>query len=138
MMHAVLTEFPAHDLLIMAAAVSDYRPRKTFTGKIERTGPMSIDLEPTDDILAAVSRIKRPDQRTVGFSLESGDVPERAPVKLIAKSLDMIVVNPLSTMTSPNIQPVLLHPDGHRQTLPSMAKTHFAIELLSRCTHLFT
>jgi phosphopantothenoylcysteine decarboxylase/phosphopantothenate--cysteine ligase len=138
MMKAVLTEFPSHDLLVMAAAVSDYRPRTPAAGKIERSGPITIEFEPTQDILAAVGRIKRPDQRTVGFSLESAAVPQRAAGKLIAKSLDLIVANPLATMSSASIQPILIYPDGRREPLPVMNKSQFANELLSRCVRLFT
>jgi len=137
MMTAVLSEFPAHDLLIMAAAVYDYRPRSPAPGKIERSGPITIEFEPTEDILAAVARIKRPDQRTVGFSLESADAPPRAAGKLIAKHLDLIVANPLATMSSPSIQPVLLYGDGRREPLTLMDKSLFASELLSRCLRLF-
>ena len=140
MLHAVLSEFPAHDLLIMAAAVSDYRPRSPSAGKIERAGPIAIEFEPTQDILAAVARIKRPDQRTVGFSLESWDNPDHGPQraagKLIAKSLDLIVANPLATMSSPSIRPTLIYSDGRREQLPLIDKVQFANDLLSRCQRL--
>jgi phosphopantothenoylcysteine decarboxylase/phosphopantothenate--cysteine ligase len=141
MMRAVLLEFPAHDLLIMAAAVSDYRPRTPASGKLERGGALTIEFDPTEDILAAVARIKRPDQRTVGFSLESWPNPElgpqRAARKLIAKSLDLIVANPLNTVNSPCIDPTLIYPDGHPEPLQTMDKTLFGNELLSRCLRLF-
>src|SRR5438270_7833835 len=61
MQRAVMGEFPDHDALIMAAAVADYRPKRTHSGKIDRQGPMTLDLEPTDDIIASASRSKRPD-----------------------------------------------------------------------------
>ncbi len=137
LMNTVLAEFPTHDLLIMAAAVSDYRPRSTFADKIERSGPLVIDLEPTEDILAAVGRIKRADQRTVGFSLESETGPQRAERKIAAKSLDLIVANPLVTMSSPYIQPELVYRDGRHEPLPLMDKSLFAKELLARCLRLF-
>src|SRR5438045_479954 len=65
---AVLREFPAHDLLIMAAAVADFRHRGSQVKKIERGGTLTIELEATEDIAAAAGDIKRADQRTVGFS----------------------------------------------------------------------
>jgi len=71
-MHAaVMRLFPEHDLLLMAAAVADFRPRYVRDNKIERDGTLAIEFEATEDIVAAASRAKRPDQRTVGFSLES-------------------------------------------------------------------
>src|SRR4051812_37234174 len=69
MYDAVLREFPSHDLLIMAAAVADFRPKGSRTQKIERGGTLTIELEATEDIAAAAGKIKQPSQRTVGFSL---------------------------------------------------------------------
>ena len=60
---AVISEFPAHDLLIMAAAVADYRPRKAAGKKLGRVDSLVIECEPTEDIVAAAARTKRPDQR---------------------------------------------------------------------------
>src|SRR5690349_6707827 len=56
---AVMREFPGHDLLIMAAAVADFRPRNTSTQKVERGGTLTIELEATEDIAAAAGKIKR-------------------------------------------------------------------------------
>src|SRR5438046_1726085 len=66
MHEAVLREFPKHDLLIMAAAVADFRPKGARTEKIERGGTLTIELEPTEDIAAAAGKIKQPHQRTIG------------------------------------------------------------------------
>src|SRR5580704_2263691 len=66
---AVLDEFPRHELLLMAAAVADFRPTVVRQEKIERGGTVSLELTATEDILAAAGAIKRADQRTVGFSL---------------------------------------------------------------------
>ena len=79
MHEAVLTEFPSHDLLIMAAAVADYRPKQVHPDKLARAGSLMIECVPTEDILAAAGQIKRTDQRTVGFSLEmEGNLPRAA------------------------------------------------------------
>src|SRR2546423_2555768 len=129
MREAVLREFPAHDILIMAAAIADYRPIKVQPGKLARQGSLTIECEPTDDIIAAAGKIKRPDQRTIGFSLESpGDsatasptaidrATDRAREKMLRKSLDLIVYNPTQTMDSPSIESILLYPDGRRENL---------------------
>ncbi|MBA3272262.1 MAG: phosphopantothenoylcysteine decarboxylase, partial [Chthoniobacterales bacterium] len=66
MYDAVLGAFPAQDLLIMAAAVADFRPANPSAEKVHRTGKLTIELEPTEDILAAAGAIKRADQRTIG------------------------------------------------------------------------
>src|SRR5665213_2640067 len=65
MHEAAMREFPSHALLIMAAAVADYRPKSISRGKISRHGALTIECEPTQDIIAAAGRIKRPDQRTM-------------------------------------------------------------------------
>ena len=129
---AVLAEFPHHDLLIMAAAVADYRPKTFHQGKIERHGPITIELEPTEDILAAAGKIKRKDQRTVGFSLVNrGDI-SRSIEKICQKNLDLIVSNPLETMNNSTIEAVLLWPDGRSEKLHSRSKSDFADILLRR------
>lgn len=137
MSHAVLSEFPSHDLLIMAAAVADYRPRQIHPDKLARAGSLSIECEPTEDILAAAGRIKRAGQRTIGFSLEmEGNLP-RAKEKLIRKNLDLIVYNPTETMNSSEIHATLLWPNGAVEELPATSKSRFAETLLDRSTRLF-
>jgi phosphopantothenoylcysteine decarboxylase / phosphopantothenate---cysteine ligase len=137
LLDAVLREFPAHDLLIMAAAVSDFRPKNVPMRKVQRGGTMTIELEATEDILAAVGRIKRADQRTVGFSLvEPGDL-QRSREKLARKNLDLIVHNPLDTMSSTTIKPVLIYADGRTEELPAQSKAEFADMLLARSADLF-
>jgi phosphopantothenoylcysteine decarboxylase/phosphopantothenate--cysteine ligase len=137
-MHAaVLREFPHFDLLIMAAAVADFRPRRVVRGKLERGGELMIECEPTDDILAAVGATKRSGQRTVGFSLEStGDV-ERAREKMLRKRADLIVFNRIETMESGEIEPVLLWPDGKTEILGPRSKDDFAALLMARAAELF-
>lgn len=135
---AVLRELPGHDALIMAAAVADFRPRYVRSGKVERDGTLPIEFEPTVDIIAAAARLKRPDQRTVGFSLETNSNIERAKRKLHSKGLDLIVYNPTSTMDSPTIESVLLYPDGRSEDLPCRDKADFADILLQRVMALFT
>jgi phosphopantothenoylcysteine decarboxylase/phosphopantothenate--cysteine ligase len=137
MQEAVLAEFPNHDLLIMSAAVADYRPRTVRQEKTERGGSLNIELESTEDILAAAGKIKRPDQRTVGFSLVSRSNLSRSVEKIHRKNLDLIVSNPLETMNSPAIDAVLLWPDGRSEELPYRTKAEFADNLLERAIALF-
>src|SRR5438270_2403702 len=95
MRDAVLGLLPEATVVIKTAAVSDYRPKSTASQKIKRTGPMSLELEPTVDILAEIARHKN-SQIVVGFAAETQNALENARRKLASKSLDAIVVNDVS------------------------------------------
>ncbi|MCA9279089.1 MAG: phosphopantothenoylcysteine decarboxylase [Phycisphaeraceae bacterium] len=101
----------ACDVLIMAAAVADYRPVKhtPAPAKIERSpGTLRLELESTPDLVAGCAVRKRPDQTIVAFALESTEVlRERALSKLKRKKVDMIVANPLETMDSDTISAII-------------------------------
>jgi phosphopantothenoylcysteine decarboxylase / phosphopantothenate---cysteine ligase len=96
---AVREEFADAHLLLMAAAVADFRPARAEPGKISRedAGDLDIHLEPTDDVLAAVAAGRRDDQIVVAFAAEhGGDAVARARDKLHRKRADAIVVNDVS------------------------------------------
>ena len=137
MLEATLRHWPGSDLLIMAAAVADYRPSKVHQEKLHRQGAMTIECQATKDIVEAVGRIKEPHQRTIGFSLESGGGVERARQKLAAKNLDLIVYNPLTTIDSPSIQAVLIFADGRQEPLAPADKSEFAEILIRRAAALW-
>ncbi|MGI9028850.1 MAG: phosphopantothenoylcysteine decarboxylase, partial [Ilumatobacteraceae bacterium] len=82
------------DVIVMAAAVADFRPRRPAGGKLKkRDGPPSIELEPTPDILAGLGAARRPGQVLVGFAAETDDLVANAEAKLAAKRVDLIVAN---------------------------------------------
>jgi phosphopantothenoylcysteine decarboxylase/phosphopantothenate--cysteine ligase len=137
MYRAVLNEFPMHDLLIMAAAVSDFRPKTAVPAKLERQGSMVLELEATPDILAAAGAMKEAHQRTVGFSLEAVPDLTRTKRKLDQKRLDLIIYNSTETIASPNIAATLIYSDGHTESLPSRSKAEFADILIQRSVALF-
>lgn len=84
------------DLVVLAAAVADYRPAHTELQKIKKSGQaMTLQLEPTTDIAATLGAAKKPNQVFVGFALETDDEEENARRKLVRKNLDMIVLNSL-------------------------------------------
>jgi phosphopantothenoylcysteine decarboxylase/phosphopantothenate--cysteine ligase len=83
-------------LIIKAAAVADYRPVNVSGQKLKRSGPMTIELAPTEDILAEVARRRRPGQLIVGFAAETSNLMANARAKLLAKGADAIVVNDVS------------------------------------------
>jgi phosphopantothenoylcysteine decarboxylase / phosphopantothenate---cysteine ligase len=95
MHHAALSLLPQATILIKTAAVSDYRPATSASQKIKRKGSMTLDLEPTPDILAELARRKQ-SQIIIGFAAETENVLENARAKLISKSLDAVVVNDVS------------------------------------------
>jgi phosphopantothenoylcysteine decarboxylase/phosphopantothenate--cysteine ligase len=95
MRRAVLERLPQATIVIKTAAVADYRPKTVATRKIKRTGPTSLELEPTADILAELSA-RKTNQLIIGFAAETDDVLENARKKLSEKSLDAIVVNDVS------------------------------------------
>lgn len=132
-LEALLDEhFPSCDVLVMAAAVADYRPIMkdgAEGGKIRRTDQkLVIELEPTPDLLAACGKRKRPDQVVVGFALEPRErLIESARSKLERKKLDYVVANPLETMDSEFIEAVVLGKDGSRvETGGRIGKGEFA------------
>jgi len=83
-----------HDVIVMAAAVADFRPTAAAEGKIKkRDGVPEVELEPTPDILAGLGEKKRPGQTLVGFAAETDDLRANAQAKLDKKNLDLIVAN---------------------------------------------
>ena len=97
MYDAATALFPGCDITILAAAVADYRPHTPAEVKIKReeTGHLTLPLVSTREIAAALGRRKRPDQRLVGFALETNDERAHAEEKLRRKRLDLIVLNSL-------------------------------------------
>jgi len=95
MRDAVLSLLPQATIVIKTAAVSDYRAKSVSGQKLKRKGPMTLDLEPTADILKEISARKQ-SQIVVGFAAETENVLENARQKLAAKRLDAIVVNDVS------------------------------------------
>ncbi len=93
MRNAVLTRLNEATLVIKAAAVADYRPVNPSKQKLKRSGPLTLELTPTEDILAEVVRIRRPGQLIVGFAAETQNLMENGRAKLLAKGADAIVVN---------------------------------------------
>jgi Phosphopantothenoylcysteine synthetase/decarboxylase len=99
-----------YDYLFMAAAVSDFKvdPSK---GKIKREGKMTLELLPTRDVVAEISRNKK--GKIVGFALEEENkLLEDAKRKLEEKNLDYIVANPIKAIGSDNTEVILISREG--------------------------
>lgn len=125
------------DALVMAAAVSDYRPKVEVdakTGKWRRgDGPVHLELVPTPDLLAGCARNRCEHQTLVGFALEPRNrLTASARAKLERKDIDYIVANPLETMDSGSIAATLFRRGGEAvsSTDGEISKTEFAEWLL--------
>jgi phosphopantothenoylcysteine decarboxylase / phosphopantothenate---cysteine ligase len=96
-MEAAVHDVGDADVIVMAAAVADFRPKTAAGGKIKKAdGTPEIVLEPTPDILAGLGARKRPGQVLVGFAAETADLVANAESKLRAKRLDLVVANDVS------------------------------------------
>lgn len=96
MFEAAKKRFKQSDITVLSAAVADYRPVKTATSKIKKTGKnLNIELERTIDIAASLGKLKRKNQLIVGFALETDNELENAKNKLEKKNFDFIVLNSL-------------------------------------------
>ena len=96
MRQAVLDRMKEATLVVKAAAVADYRPLNVSDQKLKRTGPLTLELAPTEDILAEVVRRRCPGQLIVGFAAETENRMENGRAKLLRKGADAIVVNDVS------------------------------------------
>jgi phosphopantothenoylcysteine decarboxylase/phosphopantothenate--cysteine ligase len=134
MHHAVLDAVSKADALVMAAAVSDYRPINVAVHKIQKTeSSLRIDLKRTTDILLEVASQKTQSGYpavTVGFAAESRDLLENAQGKLTSKNLDFIVANDISASDAgfavDTNRVTLLHRGGEIEELPLKSKTEVA------------
>jgi phosphopantothenoylcysteine decarboxylase / phosphopantothenate---cysteine ligase len=130
MADAVLARFADVDVVVMAAAVADFRPKAAAPEKIKKAGgPPEIILEPTIDILAELGR-KKFIQFLVGFAAETEHLVEQAAAKMAAKRVDLMVANdvtaPGSGFEVDTNRAVLITPDGTARELPQMPKIDLA------------
>ena len=96
MRRAVLSRLDQVTIVIKAAAVADYRPRVLAEQKMKRSGPITIEFEPTEDILREVVVSKRPGTLVIGFAAETENLIEHGRDKLLRKGADAIVLNDVS------------------------------------------
>ena len=129
MLAAVRTAFRSADLLVMSAAVADWRPARKLAGKWRKKDSgataASLDLTRNPDILATVARSKG-GRLVVGFALETGDGERRALAKLRRKNLDYIVLNDESALNATRSSATILGRDGSRQGLSRRSKEDIA------------
>lgn len=143
MAQAVSRQLGNLSVLLMAAAVADFRPVHANTGKIKKDGGAPVvEFEPTRDILAEVAQRRRPGQLVVGFAAETDHLVENAAKKLHDKRLDLIVANDVTQdgagFDSDTNIVTLLFPDGRCKPLERMSKLDVAHRILDEVVNLRT
>jgi phosphopantothenoylcysteine decarboxylase/phosphopantothenate--cysteine ligase len=142
---AVLSRRSRTDVLVMAAAVADYRPARQAEDKIKKgEGGLTLQLERTNDILASVAE-RRGDgwpRLVVGFAAETTDLLDNAALKLARKKLDLLVANDVSATDAgfevSNNRVVVLAPGVEPQPLPLMTKFEVAERIWERVQSLWS
>ncbi|MFI4913295.1 MAG: phosphopantothenoylcysteine decarboxylase [Sedimentisphaeraceae bacterium JB056] len=130
MFEAVKANINNFDCLIMAAAVSDYRPKISSDKKIKKEqAELTIELEPTTDILKWVGEHKRK-QIIVGFALEDTNLLENAQSKMTAKKMDMIVANSPAAISADSSQVHIKIASEDWQTIPTTTKNITAAAII--------
>lgn len=141
MADALCRHFPACTVLIMAAAVADFRPKESAMQKVKKQGKaeLVLELEATPDILAMLSA-RRTSQIMVGFAAETERILSHATDKLKAKGLDLIVANDVTQMGggfgSDDNAVVILSAKGEQRNLGLMSKRRLADEILTAVREL--
>lgn len=143
MADATIHAFPQCDIAVLCAAVADFTPQTTETQKIKKQPnqtTLTLQLQTTQDIAATLGSMKRPDQRLVGFALETNNEVQNATRKMQAKHLNMIVLNSLQDTgagfgTDTN-KVTLIYPDGHQEPLPLSSKDSIAEQIITAITRL--
>ena len=130
------------EIIVMAAAVADYKPAAQATAKIKKSeSGLDLKLQPTRDILATIGKEKRPGQILVGFALETDNEEENARKKLESKNLDLIVLNSLcdegAGFKTPTNKVTLLFRSGKVQHLPLKSKNEIARDIINSIESIF-
>ncbi len=136
MLEAAQGHWPSQDIAVMTAAVADYRPQTIADNKIKKKeGDLSIALERTADIAASLGQVKRPDQRLVGFALETENGLENAKLKVYKKNFDMIVLNSLKDKGAgfkhATNKVTIIQKDGSSKEYPLKSKDEVALDILA-------
>lgn len=129
--------WPQHDLLFMAAAVSDLRPVQILDTKMPRSA-VSIDLEPVPDLLASLAKDSPSHGIRIGFALEDSiHLVTRAKKKLKTKACHAIAANPLSTINSETVSGTWVTPEGE-ESFGNLTKSEYAGVVLDRSLQLWS
>jgi phosphopantothenoylcysteine decarboxylase / phosphopantothenate---cysteine ligase len=135
MQEALVSAFPQADWTIMAAAVADVKPLHTATTKLPKHElPTALSLASVPDIVQALSQLKQPHQKLIGFAAQTGDIVPPALEKLKRKGLDAIVANPIDVVDSgfggDRNQAIFINARGHQTPIPHCTKLEMAHRIL--------
>lgn len=133
--------FPQSDIAVLCAAVADFRPEQVAEQKFKREkDDLVLRLQPTQDIAAAIGKMKREDQKTIGFALETNHEEVHAKKKLKEKNLDFIVLNstriPGTTFRSDDNQITILSAQGKKE-YEKKPKTEVARDIVDAIVRLY-
>ena len=134
--------FPQCDIAVLCAAVADFRPAQVAEQKFKREkDDLVLRLQPTEDIAAAIGKMKREDQKTIGFALETHHEEAHAKKKLKEKNLDFIVLNstriPGTTFRSDDNQITILSAQGKKE-YEKKPKTEVASDIVDEIVRLYS
>jgi phosphopantothenoylcysteine decarboxylase / phosphopantothenate---cysteine ligase len=135
---------PDADVVLMAAAVADYRPSEPRSDKRSKDGDgWMVELEPTQDVLAELGRRRSNGQLLVGFAADHGDAGlERARAKLVAKAVDLVVFNDVARadigFDAPENEVVMILADGGERVVGKAPKSSIAVAVLDEVERLLT
>lgn len=136
MFKACMSDFSKMDVIIMSAAVADYKPLEIADQKIKKkSDELSIKLVPTQDILKEMGVMKKGNQFLVGFALETENEVENAKEKLTRKNLDLIVLNSLNDIgggfNSDTNKITIINKAGQQQSFAMKSKSEVAQDLVN-------
>jgi phosphopantothenoylcysteine decarboxylase/phosphopantothenate--cysteine ligase len=141
MAQAVFQHLEQASIVLMAAAVADFKPAVSQRGKIKKQdGVPSVEFAPTTDILAEIARRRSPKQLIVGFAAEAQDVIENAASKLRSKRLDLVVANDVTEdgagFDADTNVVTILFPNGRLAKIEKMSKLDVAQRILAAVVKL--
>ncbi len=133
---ACVRYYPQSTVVIMAAAVADYRPVKSYPTKVKKEAEtLAIELERTQDVLKYMGK-KKKDQFLVGFALETDNLEDNARKKLKEKNLDLIVANTPAGLDSEFNQVTIIDRESEVEVLPTLPKDEIADRILDNVVKL--
>ncbi len=136
MYSAVMSYFPQSTILVMAAAVADYRPKTVYKEKVKKKdSSLNLELERTVDILKELGRSKG-GKLLVGFALETENLLENAKKKLGEKNLDLIVANSPASMDSDVSSAILIDRSLNTRTIKECTKEELSAHIFSKIVEL--
>ena len=139
MRNAIFARLPEASVVVMSAAVADYRPRLVAEQKLRRSGPITLELDPTEDILSEIVLRREPGVLVIGFAAETEDALASGRAKLVRKGADAIVLNDVSRESigfDSDINAATFLTPTTAIDLPEMSKRALADRILSEVLQL--